>query len=155
MELSREAVAFLIILFIFIALLLAHAELSTSRKQIRITNKNGEIVTVTVEIADNPIKRAKGLMFRQSLGEYEGMLFVFTASGRYSLWMVNTTIPLDAIFFDENRRVVDIIRMKPCNLPPCPTYSPKKNAKYILEVNAGFAEAHGITEGCEFSYVES
>lgn len=118
-------------------------------KKITISNPDGSSVGVDAEIADNMTTRLKGLMGRRSLGEDEGMLFVFDSSGRHSFWMLNTSIALDAIFMDGNGTVVDILQMEPCglNILDCPHYTPKADAKYVLEVNQGFAETHGITIG--------
>ena len=118
-------------------------------RKITISNPDGSSVSVDAEIANNTATRAKGLMGRKSLGENEGMLFVFDSSGTHAFWMFNTSIALDAIFMDENGTVVDILQMEPCGLNPasCPHYTPKADAKYVLEVNQGFAERHGITVG--------
>jgi uncharacterized membrane protein (UPF0127 family) len=100
-------------------------------------------------VAGNPITRMKGLMGRDSLGADEGMLFIFDTPGMYAFWMLNTTIPLDAIFIAQNGSVVDIIQMAPCGINPlnCPQYAPKAPALYVLEVNQGFAASHGIVIG--------
>lgn len=117
--------------------------------KIAITNPDGSLVEISAEIADNMATRMKGLMGRKSMDEDAGMLFVFGTSGRHAFWMFNTSIALDAIFIDENGSVVDIIQMEPCglNAPACPTYTPKADSKYVLEVNQGFSERHGITIG--------
>ncbi|MDD5172507.1 MAG: DUF192 domain-containing protein [Candidatus ainarchaeum sp.] len=118
-------------------------------KKLTITNPDASSVSVDAEIADNMTTRAKGLMGRKSLGENEGMLFVFDSAGRHSFWMVNTSISLDGIFIDSNGTVVDIIAMEPCglNILNCPRYTPKADAKYVLEVNQGFAEKNKIAIG--------
>jgi len=114
--------------------------------KISITNPGDSGVEISVEIADNSVTRAKGLMGRASLGEYDGMLFVFGSSARHSFWMFNTSIALDAVFIAENGTVVDILQMAPCGINPanCTGYMPKADAKYVLEVNRGFSERHGI-----------
>ncbi len=134
-----------VILFLLIAIFLSQ---SFEKKTVKITNSNGKEITVNVEIADTTAKRMRGLMFRSSLGEYDGMLFVFDSPAKHGFWMVNTTIALDAIFFDENKTAVDIISMEPCGLNlSCKTHYPEKNALYVLEVNKGFAERHSIRKG--------
>src|SRR3982750_1449172 len=61
--------------------------------------------TVSVEIAADDETRAQGLMFRDSLREGTGMLFLFPKSGDYPFWMQNTLIPLDITWIDENHKV--------------------------------------------------
>ncbi len=97
--------------------------------------------TLDVEVADNFLSRAVGLMGRKSLGKDNGMLFVFDRPGFHSLWMFNTSIPLEAICFSEEGIVVDIIQLKPYDLG---TKCPKSKTKYILEVNQGFSKRRNI-----------
>ena len=99
-----------------------------------------------VELADNAATRAKGLMGRKSLGEKEGMLFVFDKADYRDFWMLNTTITLEAIFISEDGTIVDIIEMEPCGINPlnCTQYSSKEKAKYVLEVNQGFSNKNKI-----------
>jgi uncharacterized membrane protein (UPF0127 family) len=151
MEIYKQIGAFFFIFLFLLLIVFLYTQLSVNRKQIKLVNRNNESIAVNAELADNPVKIMIGLMFRSSLGESNGMLFSFNRSDRHGFWMVNTHIPLDAIFFDENRKVVDVIRMEPCNGLSCKTYTPKANARYVLEVNAGFAEKNKIIEGCTFS----
>ncbi len=103
---------------------------------------------VNVEIADTPEARERGLMFRRQLAPNEGMVFVWDAPGFYPFWMKNTLIPLDIIWLDDKGRVVSIASsVPPCKADPCPTYPPRGNASYVVEVVAGFAAAHGVKEG--------
>lgn len=147
MEIYREAAVFIAIFLIAIVILFLYTQLFTVKRQIAVINRDGERIELNVEIADDPVKRARGLMVRQSLAESEGMLFVFDKPERYGFWMLNTTIPLDAIFFDENMTAVDIIQMDPCRITNCPTYVPEKEALYVLEVNQGFAVSNRIEKG--------
>lgn len=121
--------------------------------------KSGEIKQVCfsekcveVEIVNTPETRQKGLMFRESLGENEGMLFIFEEEGLYPFWMKNTLIPLDIIWISQDMQIVDIKTAVPCNEDPCPNYSPSGKALYVLEVNAGFAERKGIEIGDEVNF---
>lgn len=103
---------------------------------------------VQAEIVDTPEAVERGLMFRDSLGPNEGMLFVFEKTGFYPFWMKNTHIPLDIIWIDERWRIVSIAAsVPPCRADPCPTYPPAGNARYVVEVVAGFTRTHGVAEG--------
>jgi uncharacterized membrane protein (UPF0127 family) len=106
----------------------------------------------TVEVVDDDQSRAMGLMYRQSMADDAGMLFLFDDAQPRSFWMKNTLIPLDILYFDQNRRLVSIS----ANTPPCknttsrcPSYPSKKPAQYVLEINAGLSEQHGFQPGDE------
>jgi len=150
MELYQKIFVFLFIFLIVVVILFLYTQLSITRKTMKITTPSGKIVELAVEVASDPVKRARGLMFRESLGENEGMLFVFEKSSKHGFWMVNTTIPLDAIHFNANKEVVDIIQMEPCKTLTCPTYYPKAESRYVLEVNQNFSRKNNITEGSRF-----
>ena len=103
---------------------------------------------VIAEIAVTPEKQQRGLMFRTSLGENEGMLFVFSNEELQTFWMKDTLIPLDMIFIDSAGTVVDVKKnVQPCKADPCPTYTSKQAAQHVLEVNSGFSDKYGIAEG--------
>jgi hypothetical protein len=59
-----------------------------------------------VELADTDEKRTLGLMFRDSMPDDQGMLFIFPGETRRSFWMKNTRIPLDIFYFDSNLALV-------------------------------------------------
>jgi uncharacterized protein len=103
---------------------------------------------IRAELALTPDQWQRGLMFRKSLPENSGMLFVFPDEAIQSFWMKNTLIPLDMIFISANDRVVDIKNnFLPCTTDPCPTYQSVLPAKYVLEVNAGMVQKEGIAIG--------
>lgn len=101
-------------------------------------------IEIQVEIADDEAERSKGLMFRESLPEDEGMLFVYESARPLGFWMRNTLIPLDIAYIDEQGRIVDIQTMQPKDET---THWSNGDAMYALEMNAGWFEAHGITTG--------
>ncbi|MBS3128728.1 DUF192 domain-containing protein [Candidatus Woesearchaeota archaeon] len=100
--------------------------------------------TIFVELPQTQEDFQKGLMFRESLSEDQGMLFIFPQDREWSFWMKNTLIPLDMIFIDEQGGITKIHHAVPCKEEPCELYT--ANAKYVLEVNAGYAKRHGIAE---------
>ena len=119
------------------------------KRKLIIRGSKGKKKELLVEIADNFFKRAIGLMFRNSLKQNEGMLFIFPEEKRRSFWMMFTKIPLDAIFFNSDKKIVEIIQMKTCNIN-CPSYTSKKKAKYVLEVNAYYYRKNKLKAGLSF-----
>src|SRR3954454_21990464 len=59
----------------------------------------------SIEIAADDEARARGLMFRDSMPDDHGMLFVFDRSYVQTFWMKNTRIPLDILYFDANYKL--------------------------------------------------
>jgi uncharacterized membrane protein (UPF0127 family) len=93
------------------------------------------------EIADTPEKLSKGLMFRQKIKDDYGMLFVFPDEDYRSFWMKNTLIPLDIIYLNQGRQIVDMyLSVPPCKADPCPSYNSSFPARYVLELNGGLAK---------------
>ncbi len=104
-------------------------------------------VRLSVEVADTPTERGRGLSGREMLPENSGMLFVFDKPGRYGFWMYGMKFPLDIIWIDESLRIVYFVEdAQPCaNI--CETYEPPTDALYVLEVNAGFVKKYGLKAG--------
>lgn len=93
------------------------------------------------EIADTPEKHARGLMFRTHIRADYGMLFVFAEEDIRSFWMKNTLIPLDMIFLNNEKQVVDLFcSVPPCRGDPCPGYTSALPARYVLEIAGGTAK---------------
>ena len=105
---------------------------------------------ILVEVVADPETRALGLMHRPSLRSDRGMVFLFPATDVHSFWMKDTLIPLDMIWIDEGRRVVDVkANVPPCKADPCPSYTPAGVALYVLELAAGQAAAHRVAPGAQ------
>ena len=112
-----------------------------------------------VQIADSDTLRVRGLMFQNELPHSEGMLFVFDEPGTRPMWMLNMQFNLDVIWFDENTNVVAIEK----DVPPCKTTVEVvacrengvsgDNAKYVLEVTAGFVDKFNITENSKLEII--
>ncbi|MGV8085669.1 MAG: DUF192 domain-containing protein [Candidatus Bilamarchaeum sp.] len=133
-----------VILLIFSGFFFSLFFSSSKSPKTLILQTGSKSVNVNAEIADTFLSKMKGLMGRKFLDQNSGMLFIFDKPDYHSFWMMNTTIPLDAIFISENGTVVDIITMQPCKSITCPNYVPKEKALYVLEVNAGFSSRNGF-----------
>lgn len=112
--------------------------------------------TVSVEIADSPKAQEKGLMGRNYLPQNTGMLFVFKKPQLLMFWMKNMLVPLSLAYFDENKKLIEIIDMP---LPhqgarSIPFFKSSKPALYALEVPQRWFEEHGIKIGMEFSFLD-
>ena len=86
--------------------------------------------------------------------EDEGMLFVYDRPSRQAFWMKDMKFPIDIIWLDVRGSVVHIEDgLKPC-IPSltCPTYSPDKEAQYVLETVAGFSKKHQLTIGTHVDF---
>lgn len=100
-----------------------------------------------------PQDRALGLMFRKSLPEDRGLLFVFDDLGFHGIWMKNCRFPIDVVWLDEKRRVVHVEeKVPPCRRDPCPSYEPLQRALYVLEINAGQAGREGVKVGSSLGF---
>lgn len=97
-----------------------------------------------VEYASTPAQRERGLMGRTELEEEAGMLFRFDDFRCHCLWMKNTPLPLSAAFLDEQGRIVDLLDLEPLSEA---IRCSRKPARYALEVNQGWFERQGISQG--------
>lgn len=104
-----------------------------------------ERVAVTVEVVRTPEQIQRGLMYRRSLPQEHGMLFLMGEERIHSFWMRNTYIPLDMIFIGKDMRVAGVV----ANAAPLTDDSRRvdKPSYYVLEVNAGWASAHHVGPG--------
>lgn len=101
-----------------------------------------------VKLAATDVERERGLMFKKSLPENQGLLFIFERQDLYAFWMKNTYIPLDIVWIDDNLRVVYIKReAQPCLSDVCMPIEPGQKALYVLEGNSGFVDDWGLNVG--------
>ncbi len=148
---ARSSVLILIIPCLFPAC----SSATSSSPQVIIHPQGGAPVHVTVEVADTQEKRQLGLMYRNELPAFGGLLFIFPQESPLSFWMKNTSLPLDIIYINADFSIVQIAEnTTPYSTARIPSKHP---AKYVLEVNAGFCQRHGITakDRVEFSQLVS
>lgn len=103
-----------------------------------------------VELALDDESRARGLMFRPAMPAGHGMLFVHDTTDHLAYWMKNTLLPLDILYFDEQRRLVSVqADVPPCRSAgnDCPVYPSAGPARFVLELNAGMAARLGLRPG--------
>jgi len=107
-------------------------------------------VKVLVEVADTPDSQTRGLMYRAHLDPDAGMIFLFTGETDRAFWMKNTPLPLDMIFISKDGHIAGIHpNAEPFTLKTISVGAP---SQAVLEVNGGFAAAHGLAVGDRVSY---
>jgi hypothetical protein len=102
-----------------------------------------KILVKNFETADSFGKRTKGLMFRNNLPLNSGLLMIFKKEGEHGIWMLGMRFPIDLVFIDCKKRIVDIKHsVKPLGKNPntWKVYKPSKPCKYVLEVNSGLMQ---------------
>ncbi len=102
-------------------------------------------IRLTVEIAERPRERSLGLMYRKSLPENMGMLFIYKRPAVMNFWMKNTYIPLSIAYIDTNGYIIAILKMEPLNTEKI--YTSPAPAVWALEVNQGWFERNGVKVG--------
>ena len=104
----------------------------------------GKRAELTVELARTAAERSRGLMFRESLAEERGMLFVFAQETKAGFWMKNTKIPLSIAFIDGEGTILETQEMEALSED---LHRPAQPYRYALEVNQGWFERHGLGAG--------
>lgn len=108
--------------------------------------------TVKLEVASSPEEITRGLMYRTSMPEDSGMVFLFHPLRAVNFWMYHTLIPLDMLFVRDGT-IVKLFE----NVPPCKSENPEDCPRYpsgagiqvseVIELNGGYARRHGLKEG--------
>ena len=104
---------------------------------------------ITVEVAKTEAEREHGLMGRRSMGETDGMLFVFDRDQRMAFWMKDTPLPLSIAFLSAEGKVLEIEDMQPFSEA---IIHSRLSARYALEMNQGAFGRLGIHEGDTFTF---
>jgi uncharacterized membrane protein (UPF0127 family) len=105
---------------------------------------NAGMHLIRAEVVSDPGSRAQGLMYRKSLAQSAGMLFIFDEQAPHCMWMKNTLIPLSVAFIDDNGAIVNIADMEPhSEASHCAT----RPVRYALEMNRGWFAARGVKPG--------
>jgi uncharacterized membrane protein (UPF0127 family) len=116
-----------------------------------ITSPDGkEKAAFDLEIADTEEAQKIGLMYRESMADNQGMLFVYKTADKMNFWMKNTYLPLDLVFFLPDSTVYKVY---PDNQPFTESgIAPAKECQFALEINAGLAKVHNLAPGDKISW---
>ncbi|MGX1024654.1 DUF192 domain-containing protein [Psychroflexus sp. MBR-150] len=149
------------ILFVLLLVFACKNEKPKSVKPIKITfekegelyflKKNDTIKTIDIELAESDYEQQTGLMHRSSMEMNQGMLFVYNNERpRPTFYMKNTQIPLDLIYINADKQIVEINKnAQPYDETPIPEEQP---AQYVLEVNAGFVDEFKINDSITIDF---
>lgn len=108
------------------------------------------ISKIEIEIAETEQKTQQGLMYRKSMDENKGMLFIFPIAANHAFWMKNTYISLDILFVDKDRNIIKIHKNTiPLSTKDLPSEGP---TMFVVEVVAGYTDKFGIKEGDMINY---
>ena len=102
--------------------------------------------TITVSVADMPEERERGLGGREGLAPDEGMLFVFPEDGMYSFWMKDMHFAIDILWISYDGVIVDIRQNVSPDTSPA-TFTPRTEARYVVELPAGYSEEYNLRSG--------
>lgn len=108
---------------------------------------------IDIQIANTDFDRQLGLMFRKSMSENQGMLFIFPQESVQSFWMRNTYISLDMIFVNADKKIITIHRNT--KILSDKSYQSTGPAKYVIEVDAGFSDKFSIKVGDKVNWVKT
>ena len=138
-------------LTVLVAVAFGAALLGAGPAMIPLRLPSGKVLQSEVMVKDED--RAMGLMFRPSLPADHGMLFIFEQPDFHTIWMKNCKFPIDIVWLDEERRVVDVApSVPPCKADPCAVYQPMRRASYVVEMNAGEAAREKIVLGAALEF---
>lgn len=113
-------------------------------RTLTLQGQDGRQVLVRAEVAETDQSRAQGLMYRKTVPEGTGMLFVFDRDQVLTFWMKNTLVPLSIAYISADGLIIDILDMEPKSLKPVVS---SRSVRYALEVPRGYFTKAGIREG--------
>ena len=105
---------------------------------------NAGMHLIRAEVVSDPGTRAQGLMYRKSMAQNAGMLFIFDEAAVHCMWMKNTLIPLSVAFIDDRGAIVNVEDMAPQTEA---SHCAAQPVRYALEMNRGWFAARGIKPG--------
>ena len=108
--------------------------------------------TYKLTVADTDQARVEGLSGVEELRKNEGLLMIFDVDGLYEIWMKDMKIPIDIIWLDASKQVIYIVHNASPSLGTSKIFTPKRPARYIIEVNAGAAKQQGLRIGSQIEF---
>lgn len=131
-------------------LLLSLVIIGQIKSEDKITIRTGNNY-LAAETADTEEERERGLSGRESLDDNNVMLFVFERLARYGIWMKDMKFPIDIVWLDADKNIVDVMNeVSPDTYPEI--FHPNSEAKYVIEMSAGNAKKLGLQVGQSLSW---
>ena len=127
-----------------LTLLLTGLAPADAQEKLPVTTLSIGIHLIQAEVAIRDEERAQGLMFREQMGQNEGMVFRFNSPNQVCMWMKNTLLPLSVAFIDDAGSIINIEDMKAQTLD---AHCASKPARYALEMNQGWFKKRSIQAG--------
>ena len=129
-------------------------EVSFSREgELQIFKSDSLLTTIEVEFAETDYEVQTGLMYRESMENDQGMLFIFPDVAMHSFYMKNTEFPLDIIFIGEDQKIASFQKnAQPLNESGLTSKVP---IKYVLEINAGLSDSWNLAKGDSITFVRT
>ena len=122
----------------------------TKEGELQIFQKDSLVRSLNVEFAETDYEVQTGLMYRQSMGDDQAMLFIFPDVAMHSFYMKNTEFPLDIIFIDENQKIASFQKnAQPFNETGLSSQVP---IKYVLEINANLSDQWNLAAGDSIAF---
>jgi uncharacterized membrane protein (UPF0127 family) len=137
--------------FLILAWLYGAAAMAQPQPPLPATDLTAGMHRIRAEVANDMGSRMQGLMFRRSMAQNSGMVFVFDENAPHCMWMKNTLIPLSVAFIDEAGVIINIADMQPQNEQ---SHCAARPARYALEMNKGWFEQRGVKPGAKLGGLE-
>lgn len=107
------------------------------------------------KVAKTPEEREKGLSGTSNLRQDQAMLLVYEDDGKWPIWMKDMNYPIDIVWLDKDKKIVYIVKNAPPESYPYESFTPKQEARYVLELPAGIAGKKSIIIGASASFDEN
>jgi uncharacterized membrane protein (UPF0127 family) len=117
---------------------------SLEQRELLIEQAGGGSVIIRAEIARSAEEKRQGLMYRKSLADGRGMLFIFDRDQIMSFWMKDTLIPLSIAYIKSDGTIVEILDMRPLDESPVRS---SRGVRYALEAPQGWFDRAGVRPG--------
>ncbi|MGA8854575.1 MAG: DUF192 domain-containing protein [Christiangramia sp.] len=123
----------------------------TKEGELYLIKASGDTIQkLDIELAESDYEHQTGLMYRESMEENQGMLFLYNSERVRSFYMKNTYIPLDIIYYDADSTLVSIQKnATPRDETSLPSEGP---SQYVLEINGGLSDEWDLQKEDKMSF---